>query len=133
MLRTSAMSTGAALYLAVVQSSGYGKSRLLRQLANVRHVLYVCLRQPNSNGYPEMTDDAMNPVSDVASDGLTHDNVVEKLDANLERLRARTVRVFNTYWDQFNRDLASAQASSSRPRSSRRHRLERRVPSLANP
>ena len=42
-----------SLYSAVVQSSGYGKSRtLLRAAKNLVHTLYLCLREPTSSGYP---------------------------------------------------------------------------------
>ncbi|RLN95151.1 hypothetical protein BBJ28_00023222, partial [Nothophytophthora sp. Chile5] len=50
-------------YTTIVQSSGFGKSRLLRELAfrtketgdPTMKVLYVCVRQGSSSGYPEKT------------------------------------------------------------------------------
>lgn len=42
-----------ALYVSIVQSSGYGKSRMLLE-ASKRHIhtLYACLRPENTSGYP---------------------------------------------------------------------------------
>lgn len=49
-------------YIAIVQSSGFGKCRLLKELAirTNRHsdhmrVVYVCIRTGDSSGYPEKT------------------------------------------------------------------------------
>ncbi|CAG8610768.1 3326_t:CDS:2, partial [Paraglomus occultum] len=42
-------------YLPIVQSSGYGKTRAIIQLATARPLIYVCLRQVDSTGYPPKT------------------------------------------------------------------------------
>ncbi|KAG9301730.1 hypothetical protein G9A89_003275 [Geosiphon pyriformis] len=39
-------------YIALIQSSGYGKSRLIAEIAQDVYVLYVCFRLPMSTGYP---------------------------------------------------------------------------------
>ena len=44
-----------APYVSLVQSSGYGKSRLLRETAKQVVTLYVCLRNPSSTGFPLRT------------------------------------------------------------------------------
>ncbi|RHZ89830.1 hypothetical protein Glove_9g33 [Diversispora epigaea] len=45
-----------APYLAIIQSSGYGKTRLIGELKTNRiYVLYICKRHENSNGYPAST------------------------------------------------------------------------------
>ena len=52
-----------APYTTVVQSSGFGKSRLVRELAHVHNlsassdmrVLYMCFRPPQSSGFPHAT------------------------------------------------------------------------------
>jgi len=44
-----------APYVTLVQSSGYGKSRLLRETAKQVVTLYVCLRPDPSSGYPRRT------------------------------------------------------------------------------
>lgn len=42
-----------SLYFSVVQSSGYGKSRLLLEAGKTKvHSVYACLRKTNSSGYP---------------------------------------------------------------------------------
>ena len=46
-------------YIAVVQSSGYGKSRLLRETAKEVISLYVCDRPEISTGYPHRTVTAL--------------------------------------------------------------------------
>ncbi|KAG9295623.1 hypothetical protein G9A89_005316 [Geosiphon pyriformis] len=47
-----------APYTSLVQASGTGKSRLLRELAVEKNVLviYICLRDPESKGYPNRSD-----------------------------------------------------------------------------
>eukprot|EP00961_Rhodomonas_salina_P090618 1219198-Rhodomonas_salina.1 len=40
------------------QSSGYGKSRALRELAKVKKLIYVCLRGSNETGFPPRTSQA---------------------------------------------------------------------------
>ncbi|CAG8546594.1 5958_t:CDS:1 [Paraglomus occultum] len=39
-------------YIALIQSSGYGKSRLIAEIAQDVYVLYVCFRPSKSTGYP---------------------------------------------------------------------------------
>jgi hypothetical protein len=46
-------------YIAVVQSSGYGKSRLLHETAKEVISLYVCDRPEKSTGYPHRTVTAL--------------------------------------------------------------------------
>jgi hypothetical protein len=46
-------------YVTLVQSSGYGKTRLLRELATKLPTLYVCLRDKKSTGYPPRTNTAI--------------------------------------------------------------------------
>ena len=46
-------------YISVVQSSLYGKTRLVREVARTYfRTVYVCLRDKNSTGYPERTEGA---------------------------------------------------------------------------
>src|SRR5690606_15474524 len=46
-----------ALYFAVVQSSGYGKTRLLLEAGKrFFNLVYCCLRDPKSTGYPLRND-----------------------------------------------------------------------------
>jgi hypothetical protein len=47
-------------YLTIVQSSGYGKTRAIHQLAIHHPLIYVCFRNSHSSGYPFAT-----PKSDV--------------------------------------------------------------------
>uniref|UniRef100_A0A7S0QL40 Uncharacterized protein n=1 Tax=Cryptomonas curvata TaxID=233186 RepID=A0A7S0QL40_9CRYP len=47
-------------YLTLVQSSGYGKTRLLRQVAYSHVMLYVCFRKILSTGYPPRTNKAIS-------------------------------------------------------------------------
>jgi hypothetical protein len=47
-----------APYVSLVQSSGYGKSRLLRETAKQIVRLYICLRPETSNGFPGRTSRA---------------------------------------------------------------------------
>jgi hypothetical protein len=39
-------------YTTLVQSSGTGKSRFLKELAKKMYTFYICLRKPTSSGYP---------------------------------------------------------------------------------
>jgi len=48
-------------YISIVQSSIYGKARLVREIAQYHYrTLYVCLRSKNSSGYPYRTEGAFN-------------------------------------------------------------------------
>ena len=42
-------------YLPIVQSSGYGKTRAVYQLAASRPLIYMCFREERSSGYPYKT------------------------------------------------------------------------------
>jgi len=57
-------------YVALIQSSGYGKSRLIAEIAQDVYVVYVCFRPPKSTGYP--------PRSSIASkilDKMPHQQI----------------------------------------------------------
>ncbi|KAL1918051.1 uncharacterized protein VTP21DRAFT_3317 [Calcarisporiella thermophila] len=41
-----------APFIPIVQSSGYGKTRMIAELAREIHVLYICNRAPDSTGFP---------------------------------------------------------------------------------
>ena len=47
-------------YLPVVQSSGYGKTRSICELAKSHPLIYICFRDKGSTGYPPAT-----PKSDI--------------------------------------------------------------------
>jgi len=42
-------------YLPIIQSSGYGKTRAIIQLATAQPLIYVCLCQVDSTSYPPKT------------------------------------------------------------------------------
>jgi hypothetical protein len=42
-------------YSTIFQSSGYGKSRLVKEVAKKVPTIYLCLRDANSTGYPPRT------------------------------------------------------------------------------
>ncbi|CAG8670473.1 8711_t:CDS:2, partial [Paraglomus brasilianum] len=44
-----------APYFALIQSSGYGKSRLIAELAQNTYVIYICLHSSDAHGYPLRT------------------------------------------------------------------------------
>src|SRR6185312_6200690 len=44
-----------APYFALIQSSGYGKSQLIAELAQNTYVIYICLRSSDAHGYPLRT------------------------------------------------------------------------------
>lgn len=52
-----------APYFALIQSSGYGKSRLIAELAQNTYVIYICLRSSDAHGYPLRTSVADRLVS----------------------------------------------------------------------
>jgi len=52
-------------YLSVVQSSGYGKTRAIIQLATAQPLIYVCLHQVDLIGYPPMTPKSSEMLSDI--------------------------------------------------------------------
>jgi len=74
-----------APYLSIVQSSGFGKSRLLQELAQVTskekggtaRVLYVCARREPSTGYPQAT---INLHDWLLADGLTEADMTSRLE-----------------------------------------------------
>jgi hypothetical protein len=66
-------------YVALIQSSGTGKSRLTREMARVCPTMYVCMRK-RSTGYPERSELAI----DVLFSGL---NMMSELDAEHELAR----------------------------------------------
>ncbi len=47
-------------YVTLVQSSGYGKTRLIREVAKQLITLYVCFREEKSTGYPPRTSKAID-------------------------------------------------------------------------
>ncbi|CAG8525671.1 5338_t:CDS:2, partial [Paraglomus brasilianum] len=47
-------------YLAIVQSSGYGKTRAALELAKTHPLIYICLRKEGSTGYPPATPQRKN-------------------------------------------------------------------------
>jgi hypothetical protein len=66
-------------YIALIQSSGTGKSRLTREMARICRTLYVCMRK-RSTGYPERSELAI----DALFSGL---NVISDSDAEIELAR----------------------------------------------
>ena len=48
-----------APYVSVVQSSGYGKTRLMLESSHHVRTLYVCMRPRSATGYPERSDFAI--------------------------------------------------------------------------
>ena len=66
-------------YIALIQSSGTGKSRLTREMARICRTLYVCMRK-RSTGYPERSELAI----DALYSGL---NVMSESDAEIELAR----------------------------------------------
>ena len=76
-------------YFCLVQSSGYGKTRLLREVARKVRVLYVCMRsEKSSTGYPRRSDTAIKALFD----GL-HEQSVSKY---VEELSARLAKCFQS-------------------------------------
>jgi hypothetical protein len=66
-------------YIALIQSSGTGKSRLTREMARICRTLYVCMRK-RSTGYPERSEFAI----DALLSGL---NAMSESDAEIELAR----------------------------------------------
>jgi hypothetical protein len=57
-------------YISLVQSSGYGKSRLLREVSRSVRVMYVSMMDSSDNGYPRPTADAKQAMfADLDSGG----------------------------------------------------------------
>ena len=71
-----------APYITLVQSSGSGKSRLLREVSNQLCTLYVCCRS-GKTGYPLRTSDAINflfkPLENTKDDNAGLEEMVERL------------------------------------------------------
>ena len=51
-------------YIAISQSSGYGKSRLVKEIVHHLPTIYFCFREPNSTGFPpgSLPDEWFSPV-----------------------------------------------------------------------
>jgi hypothetical protein len=54
-------------YLAIVQSSGYGKTRAALELAKTRPLIYICFRKEGSTGYPPATPQSKELLKDLWS------------------------------------------------------------------
>ncbi|KAG9302528.1 hypothetical protein G9A89_007232 [Geosiphon pyriformis] len=52
-------------YLAVVQSSGYGKTRAIHELAKLYPVIYLCFRSSVSTGYPKTTTHSLTLKNEI--------------------------------------------------------------------
>ena len=52
-----------APYVALIQSSGYGKTRLISEIAEKVFVIYLCFREQASTGYPKATPLASELIS----------------------------------------------------------------------
>ena len=72
-----------APYVALVQSSGYGKSRLLRETAKEFVTLYVCFRGISVSGYPRRTVLAEQALFGGLGNIKNRDEYVHKLEKRL--------------------------------------------------
>ncbi|KAI9994742.1 hypothetical protein PInf_011573 [Phytophthora infestans] len=95
-----------ALYVTVVQSSGFGKSRMLFELArrakapsSQMKVLYTCARLHESTGYPEATTNLRNWLIPESS---TVEQITSRLEAiynyavkNWEEVQGEWIKLFN--------------------------------------
>ncbi|KAL1916390.1 uncharacterized protein VTP21DRAFT_5581 [Calcarisporiella thermophila] len=60
-------------FISLVQSSGYGKTRMISQIAKIVHVLYICKRNPGSTGFPPaspLIDWVFNQLEVGSEDGI---------------------------------------------------------------
>jgi hypothetical protein len=64
-LNKAANEKGYYNYLPIIQSSGYGKTRAILQLITAQPLIYVCLRQADSTGYPPMTPKSSEMLSEI--------------------------------------------------------------------
>src|SRR5439155_6654695 len=55
-------------YIAIIQSSGYGKSRLIAQISQKIFVVYLCFRSIESTGYPPRSSIATTVLDKMASE-----------------------------------------------------------------
>ena len=74
-------------YTSILQSSGYGKSRLARELAKHVRVVLVCMRPKSLVGVPVRTDSAIRALFD---DIVTIDDV----PTAIERLGSKLIAVY---------------------------------------
>jgi hypothetical protein len=63
-------------YLPVIQSSGYGKTRAVCQLAKNHPLIYICFRSKTSTGHPPAT-----PKSDIMHQELISVNNIDEAQA----------------------------------------------------
>jgi hypothetical protein len=75
-------------YISICQSSGYGKSRLLKEFSRKNPVLYLSLADGSSTAYPRQTKTAMELVFQSGTHGVINQRAL--LCAVLE-----TVKHFN--------------------------------------
>ena len=83
-------------YISIVQSSMYGKTRLVREIAEHHYrTVYVCLRSKTSSGYPCRTEGAfdflfagpmLGPIPPSESEGATPRDFSNILAMRLKRL-----------------------------------------------
>ena len=71
-----------APYICIVQSSGYGKTRLLREVARSVPVMYVCMRPEDATGYPRRSSLACDALF-ANLDASSEDSYVTELSERL--------------------------------------------------
>ena len=80
-------------YITLCQSSGWGKSRLIREMSRLSRVAYISFMSPNSTGYPARTTgpvEAMKACSLLTDDKKTE---VEKIQNFLKDVVSRTLEL----------------------------------------
>ena len=69
-------------YVSVVQASGYGKTRLMKETSKRLRTVYICLREQNSSGFPPRTNHACNFIyasTRVKGDAQQQEDVAQRL------------------------------------------------------
>ena len=85
-------------YISICQSSGWGKSRIMRQLSALIPVLYLSYQQINSEGYPRRTKDAIDFLNLVVDKTKT-DSEKRLTNESYYRLLFAAQR-YQSFWSQ---------------------------------
>ena len=85
-------------YLTVVQSSGYGKTRAIHELAKQYPVIYLCFRSSVSTGYPKATTHSLTLKNEIE-----FCDTIAKAEAVANRWLAAMVITFLDKSDVYNR------------------------------
>ncbi|KAL1914126.1 uncharacterized protein VTP21DRAFT_11746 [Calcarisporiella thermophila] len=86
-----------APYVPVIQSSGYGKTRMIAKVAQKVHVLYICKRSENSTGFPPASPQIDWVLNQLVNSDPSLENFSVIMLAVAEEIRSRKLNA-SEFW-----------------------------------